>query len=54
MSTFHSVVIFNNLLPTFMQDNGKVYQETITPSVSLFANGLGLPSFMKVAQTCFE
>ncbi|KAI8329229.1 hypothetical protein BC941DRAFT_384857 [Chlamydoabsidia padenii] len=54
MSTFHSVVIFNTLIPTFMQDNGHLYQEIITPSVSIFANGLGLPSFKEIIQTCFN
>ncbi|CAO3576402.1 unnamed protein product [Absidia cylindrospora] len=54
MATFHSVIIFNVLMPTFMQDNGQLYQEVIAPSISIFANGLSLSSFMKIAQTTFS
>ncbi|KAI8098597.1 uncharacterized protein BX664DRAFT_288171 [Halteromyces radiatus] len=54
MSTFHSVVIFNALVPTFMQDNGQLYDDMIAPKISDFAHGLELSSFKEVSQTCFD
>ncbi|CAO3615261.1 unnamed protein product [Cunninghamella echinulata] len=54
MARFYSVTLFKLLIPTFMQDNGKVDQEMVKPAISNFSSGLNLSSFIETVQMCFN